>query len=108
MSQGDCADVLSMLFHKAGVKDPQKIEHHASWLKGDLKQEALYAGAALGSLITLGACCVFCCCRRYKKHVERAKRANDGTYTAYGTGAALPEGEGTEMAGAKDEAIASA
>ena len=43
-----------MLFRKAGMKDHKKIEHHASWLRGDLKQEALYAGAALGSLITLG------------------------------------------------------
>ena len=94
--------MLEQLIREAGVTDLSAVAHHASWLKGDIYHEALYAGVALGCLITLGACCFFCCCRRYKKHVERAKRANDGTYTAYGTGAALPPEGGTEMAAAKE------
>ena len=79
--KGECADIMQMISAKAGVSQWLRPELKGWLYDGDLAHEALSWGVAVGIVVTLGAFCVYCLLRRYKRKIDtKAGRA----YTAYG------------------------
>jgi len=78
---GDCGEISQADIGAADTAHFGSLEKLVAIVSGVSAAEARRAGVLFGVMTTVGACCLFCCLRHYKKKlIKKPARA----YAAYG------------------------